>query len=289
MTRRVIAYRSGSHFYVSQEFNGDRAEMRQFNPKGCRIKTDWVDIPPMFDGVTTLEQFKDTVRRVETLYGYKAVPVEAEHDLPVTEEVWMLSCGALLVETRYGSSMVECLAEVAKEYGFKTVRDGDYSITFRAKSTDGHWVSWFTIIPSLKGARHIKGNNTDQANIWLGETRPDMTPERCIAFFEEINHTLGLFGEDRVEPSEWIDPEDWQIIANVHDAYTDARYTGKRECSVTRAINIQWDTDGQDVALPTELDIPDGIVDEDEISDYISAVTGFCHTGFQIERSGMHK
>ena len=30
---------------------------------------------------------------------------------------------------------------------------------------------------------------------------------------------------DRIKPSEWIDPEDWQTIADVHDAYTDVRYT----------------------------------------------------------------
>lgn len=52
-----------------------------------------------------------------------------------------------------------------------------------------------------------------------------MTSERCVAFFKEINHTLGLCGENRIKPSEWIDPEDWQTIADVHDAYTDVRYT----------------------------------------------------------------
>lgn len=53
-----------------------------------------------------------------------------------------------------------------------------------------------------------------------------------------------------------------------------------------KAINIQWDTDGdQDLLkeLPTKIDIPDGMDDEDEISDYISDVTGFCHYGFELE------
>lgn len=225
MTRRVIAYKEGRTFYVSQEFNGDRTEMMCLNPGSCRIKADWADVPPMFDGVTSLDQFKDMVRRVETLYGYEPVPMEAEDELPVSEQTWLMSCGTLLLMARYGASMVECLAEVAKEYGFRVAKDGDYSITFRAKSTDGCWVDWFTIIPNLNGIRHIRGNNTDQTNIWLGNTRPDMTSERCVAFFKEINHTLGLCGENRIKPSEWIDPEDWQTIADVHDAYTDVRYT----------------------------------------------------------------
>lgn len=53
-----------------------------------------------------------------------------------------------------------------------------------------------------------------------------------------------------------------------------------------KVINIQWDTDGDKKLfkkLPTEIDIPDGMDDEDEISDYISDVTGFCHYGFELE------
>lgn len=51
-----------------------------------------------------------------------------------------------------------------------------------------------------------------------------------------------------------------------------------------RATNIKWDTDGENVALPSEIQLPNGMVDEGEISDYISDKTGFCHTGFCIER-----
>lgn len=50
-----------------------------------------------------------------------------------------------------------------------------------------------------------------------------------------------------------------------------------------KAINIIWDTDGEDIALPSEIDIPDGMEDEDEISDYITDVTGFCHMGFDLK------
>ena len=53
-----------------------------------------------------------------------------------------------------------------------------------------------------------------------------------------------------------------------------------------KAINILWDTDGDTDAfnsLPTEIEIPDNIP-EDEISDYISDITGYCHEGFIIIR-----
>lgn len=51
-----------------------------------------------------------------------------------------------------------------------------------------------------------------------------------------------------------------------------------------RAINIAWDVDcdidGE--PLPAEIDIPAGMYDEDEISDYLSDLTGFCHDGFEL-------
>lgn len=50
-----------------------------------------------------------------------------------------------------------------------------------------------------------------------------------------------------------------------------------------KVVNIVWDTDGENIALPTEIEIPDDIADdEDEISDYITDQTGFCHYGFDI-------
>lgn len=51
-----------------------------------------------------------------------------------------------------------------------------------------------------------------------------------------------------------------------------------------KAINIQWDIDDDDgdVSLPTEIGIPEDITDEDEISDYLSDTTGFCHFGYEL-------
>lgn len=49
-----------------------------------------------------------------------------------------------------------------------------------------------------------------------------------------------------------------------------------------KAINIIWDTDGEDISLPTEIDIPEEMENEDEIGNYLSEVTGFCHKGFDL-------
>ena len=50
-----------------------------------------------------------------------------------------------------------------------------------------------------------------------------------------------------------------------------------------KATNILWDTDYDDGELSTEIDIPEGMTDEDEISDYLSEVTGYCHQGYVLE------
>lgn len=52
-----------------------------------------------------------------------------------------------------------------------------------------------------------------------------------------------------------------------------------------KATNIKWDTDGNmkiSKQLPSEIEIPDDITDEEEISDYLSDQTGFCHYGFDL-------
>lgn len=63
-----------------------------------------------------------------------------------------------------------------------------------------------------------------------------------------------------------------------------------------KAINIKWDTDGDKEVfneLLTEMIIPDELEEMykkdkeyalEEISDWLSGETGFCHDGFNIER-----
>lgn len=52
-----------------------------------------------------------------------------------------------------------------------------------------------------------------------------------------------------------------------------------------RAINIKWDTDDtMEVleSLPTKMEIPEDMTDEEDISDWLSNETGFCHNGFEL-------
>lgn len=63
-----------------------------------------------------------------------------------------------------------------------------------------------------------------------------------------------------------------------------------------KAINIKWDTEGDKEvfnALPIEMIVPDELEEMykkdrefalEEISDWLSDETGFCHAGFEIEK-----
>lgn len=53
-----------------------------------------------------------------------------------------------------------------------------------------------------------------------------------------------------------------------------------------KAVNIKWDTDGDEELLkklPKEIVIPSDLKSIEEISEYISNYTGFCHFGFSID------
>lgn len=51
-----------------------------------------------------------------------------------------------------------------------------------------------------------------------------------------------------------------------------------------KATNILWDVDNKEDLdfLPEEVDLPDALRDEDDISDYLSDLTGYCHLGFKM-------
>lgn len=54
-----------------------------------------------------------------------------------------------------------------------------------------------------------------------------------------------------------------------------------------KAVNIEWDVDlAEDLdSLLKEVQIPDGMTDTEEISDYLSNLTGFCHRGFGLKET----
>lgn len=50
-----------------------------------------------------------------------------------------------------------------------------------------------------------------------------------------------------------------------------------------RIFNIQWETDGEKVDLPTEIESEVEAIDEDAISEWLSDTYGWHHNGFEFE------
>lgn len=71
-------------------------------------------------------------------------------------------------------------------------------------------------------------------------------------------------------------------------------YRKEKEKKMLKAVDIKWDVTDDDIdesddeaceileSLPTEMNIPEGMTDLDEISDWLSDETGFCHYGFRL-------
>ena len=51
-----------------------------------------------------------------------------------------------------------------------------------------------------------------------------------------------------------------------------------------KAFDITWDTDSTEKlnSLPKEIEIPDGMVDVNEVADYLHDVTGCYHKSFTL-------
>lgn len=52
------------------------------------------------------------------------------------------------------------------------------------------------------------------------------------------------------------------------------------------ATNIKWDVSSDELGddLPAEVDVPSGMTDDDEISDWLTDTYGFCHCGFELKK-----
>ena len=116
---------------------------------------------------------------------------------------------------------VKKFREVCQKYGFSTITLGNKEILV-TKDTDDYDVNWITY-DTEKDTVSFSGN-TDYLNLWFYETRKDLTPDKIVEFVKDLNEALELEG-DKILVKELIDPEDWQEIADIHDAYEDLRYT----------------------------------------------------------------
>lgn len=109
--------------------------------------------------------------------------------------------------------------------------------------------------------------------------------------YEEWEEEFGFNGELWVCFDEFCD-EEYEDAEYMKSLLTDeefAAYLADRNIT-HKAVNIQWDIDDEDCGDDNDLDLPKEIYipgdidieDDDEISDYLSELTGFCHFGYEL-------
>lgn len=112
--------------------------------------------------------------------------------------------------------------DICKKYNFKYREYSENKISLCAKNIDRHWENWIEL--DLKNKDITLIGNTDYCNFWFCNTRKDMTPYKIIEFVADLNTMFRKFNDSYITIKSLIDPEDWQEIAQVQDAYEDNRY-----------------------------------------------------------------
>ena len=147
-----------------------------------------------------------------------------------------------------------------------------------------------TIIYAAKGNEAsndygTRGNTSSPSYIGGGGNNPTVYEPGVIGVsvvtydLNEVNKKGTLYyGGDKDNPKKGSSP-----VASTNDPEVVKK--AMEDLPALYAYDIKWDTDGdQEIldSLPKEIRIPDGMVDNEEISDHLSDETGFCHAGFKL-------
>jgi|TARA_B100001094_G_C18135063_1_gene774572 hypothetical protein len=123
-----------------------------------------------------------------------------------------------------GVSETRQFKKLARKYRFK-YRATENQFVFVANNTDGEPTDWITLDKTNLMFHHTwhlsTAGNTDQNNLWFYQTRKDLTPKKIVSFIKSLSLLLNY----NLKVYMLIDPEDWQQIAKMNDAYDDVRYT----------------------------------------------------------------
>lgn len=109
---------------------------------------------------------------------------------------------------------------------------------------------------------------------------------------EDVGH-VRYVGENALWPrlvTEVISDDRMEAEMAARDLFAEWFRDAVKTAGGIRAVNIDWDAEGNEEDLPKEILIPNHVAREgaDAVSDFISDVTGFCHNGFCLAGPG-HK
>ena len=120
MTRRIISFYDGFNgFWVTQEFNGDREEYKQFMQRDVNIPS-WAEVCKLFaDGLIKQgckkTTFSKLVKQVEQQYGYKNQKLSlyaAKTGVPNVQEFWIATDNGLRLYAKNGKIVYPVTAKI---------------------------------------------------------------------------------------------------------------------------------------------------------------------------------
>lgn len=163
-----------------------------------------------------------------------------------------------------------------KDYDYVSYRGYDEKRDFppaTGNNTDGEFCGCFKVVNGeiipLDGDSYSNKETVIASEEW---TMPD----------EGIEKGLTIIVEMEFVPAEEL------------DEYFKTYRKERKEKKMLKAVEIKWDVTDDAIdemddeackileSLPTEMIIPEGMTDPDEISDWLSDETGFCHDGFRL-------
>lgn len=163
-----------------------------------------------------------------------------------------------------------------KDYDYVSYRGYDEKRDFppaTGNNTDGEFCGCFKVVNGeiipLDGDSYSNKETVIASEEW---TMPD----------EGIEKGLTIIVEMEFVPAEEL------------DEYFKTYRKERKEKKMLKAVEIKWDVTDDAIdemddeackileSLPTEMIIPEGMTDPDEISDWLSDETGFCHYGFRL-------
>lgn len=163
-----------------------------------------------------------------------------------------------------------------KDYDYVSYRGYDEKRDFppaTGNNTDGEFCGCFKVVNGeiipLDGDSYSNKETVIASEEW---TMPD----------EGIEKGLTVIVEMEFVPAEEL------------DEYFKTYRKERKEKKMLKAVEIKWDVTDDAIdemddeackileSLPTEMIIPEGMTDPDEISDWLSDETGFCHDGFRL-------
>lgn len=110
--------------------------------------------------------------------------------------------------------------------------------------------------------------------------------EMCASLIADMIEAMDL--DRNIDPtSTWeLEGDGWFYRVRVEERNFPIITNPRQLLFSTRAyaVDIKWDTDGEDIeGLPERVSIP-LFIDDDEIADYLSDTYGYCVFGFNIEQ-----